>query len=118
MRTKPTTGNYALPSPEEHDHRAGPGTPEGAAGQAIRKRACGRIRRQGDSPPNRTCRPSDQTLHGSVELVAHQNAPQKGDDTSTSLLCDQKLSAKAGSGRRRTARRKNPPGETPPKGKP
>jgi hypothetical protein len=74
MRTKPTTGIDALPSPEENDHRIGPGTPEGAAGQAIRKRACGRIRRQGDSPPDRTCRPGDQTSHSSVELVAHQNA--------------------------------------------
>src|ERR1035441_5875472 len=86
MRAKPTTGIDALPSPEEDDHRTWPAMPEGAACQSDKIRACGgRIRRQGDSPPDRTCRPSDQTLHSSVELVAHQSAPYRKEPIADSL---------------------------------
>ena len=91
--------------------------PKAPPAEAIRKRARGRIRRQGDSPPSRTCRPSHQTLQqfgrtcGAPECTA-----VKGDDTLRPycVIRSCRPQNKAGSGRRRTARSKNtPPWENP-----
>jgi len=112
-------GSMRYHPPRKMTTAPGRGCLKAPQAKAIRKRACGRVRRQGDSPPDRTCRPGDQTLHSSVEVVAHQNAPQRRETILVYVLAgDQRLRATEQSRHRpaqNSQRQKYPRGSPSPK---
>ena len=117
MRAKPTTGIDALPSPEEHDHRTWPAMPEGAACRSDKKKGP----RQNPASRRFTAESHVQAQSPNPAIVRSnlwraRMHRSEGRRHSTSLLCDQKLSATEQS-RLRPAqdskKQKYPPGENP-----
>jgi hypothetical protein len=94
MRAKPTTGIDALPSPEEHDHRTWPAMPEGAACRSDKKKGP----RQNPASRRFTAESHVQAQSPNPAIVRSnlwraRMHRSEGRRHSTSLLCDQKLSA-------------------------